>query len=133
MIQRNGKLILLNQEGIPVHDMGCHFKFASQGYKTIFSPMTFRGAGAQQMPVMSGLQKKDWVRAFLFVKRCRKRTGVLPEFCVGHTSKKHVILPLGWGQGADRVSQDTQIGLTEISDEVGGRVYRHNDQPGKYF
>lgn len=85
------------------------------------------------MPVMSGLQKKDWVRAFLFVKRCRKRTGVLPEFCVGHTSKKHVILPLGWGQGADRVSQDTQIGLTEISDEVGGRVYRHNDQPGKYF
>ncbi len=56
------------------------------------------------MACISGLQKKDGMRGFIFAERCREGTGVPSEFIVGHTGKKHVILPLCGRQGADGVS-----------------------------
>ena len=40
MIQGNGEPILLDQKGIPVHDMGGHLKLAVFGYVSVFPPIT---------------------------------------------------------------------------------------------
>lgn len=70
----------------------------------------------------SGSEDEKGMCGFIFAQGCRKCPGVLPKFYVGHTDKKHVVLPLRGRQRADGIPQDAQIRLTKVSNEVGGRI-----------
>lgn len=80
------------------------------------------------MPGISGMQNKNGMSGFLFAQRCRKGTGMSPEFCIGGTGKEHVILPLCGRQGANRISQNAKIWFAKTSNEVSSRLGSHGDR-----